>query len=267
MGNKSFRETIVKEYVHNRKPEKKSDEGWSIDEYIKFYEDNKKSLNSLLLDINEYCVDNKKNIEIESNLTERQIGCIQRITKTFTKTLYGNQAQDFSHAYYELLDFIFYPGYDLKELSYNEIEIIRMMIAYLISKADEFIKKYENHPDEYLDKYILKKTNETSKRIYYDLVVDDNIVGNAWITKKEYRLKRKGMDLFIDPKFRRKKYGTKFYQLLACKISDMDIAWIYLIVNKDDKVAISFLNKQINKHERRLARGNKIIFEDTLIVD
>ena len=75
------------------------------------------------------------------------------------------------------------------------------------------------------------------------------------------------MDLFIDPKFRRKKYGTKFYQLLAYKISDMDIAWIYLIVNKDDKVAISFLNKQINKHERRLARGNKIIFEDTLIVD
>lgn len=57
--------SIVREYVHNRKPEKKSDEGWSIDEYIKFYEDNKKSLNSLLLDINEYCVDNKKNIEIE----------------------------------------------------------------------------------------------------------------------------------------------------------------------------------------------------------
>lgn len=38
-----------------------------------------------------------------------------------------------------------------------------MMIAYLISKADEFIKKYENHPDEYLDKYILKKLMKHQK--------------------------------------------------------------------------------------------------------
>ena len=169
--------------------------------------------------------------------------------------------------YYELLDFIFYPGYDLKELSYNEIEIIRMMIAYLNNKADEFIKKYENHPDEYLDKYKIKKTNETSKRIYYNLIVDDVIVGNGWITKKEYRLKKKGMDIFIEPQYRRKKYGTKFYQLLACEISGMDIAWIYLIVDKEDKIAISFLNKQINKYEKRIIKGNKIIFEDTLIVD
>ena len=60
MENKSFRELIVKEYVHNRKPEKKSDDVWGINEYIKFYEDNKKSLSSLLLDINEYFVDNNK---------------------------------------------------------------------------------------------------------------------------------------------------------------------------------------------------------------
>lgn len=267
MKNELFREKIVKEYVKNKKPEKKQDDVWSIEEYINFYEENKKSLNSLLLDINEFFVDNKKEIEKESNLTSRQVGCIQRITKVFTKTLYGSQAQDFSQAYYELLDFIFYPGYDLKELSYNEIEIIRMMIAYLNSKADEFIKKYENHPDEYLDKYKIQKTNETSKRIYYNLIVDDVIVGNGWITKKEYRLKKKGMDIFIEPQYRRKKYGTKFYQLLACEISGMDIAWIYLIVDKEDKIAISFLNKQINKYERRIIKGNKIIFEDTLIVD
>lgn len=262
-----FRESIVKKYVYNKKIEKKTDEVWSINDYIKFYEDNKKALNSLLMDINEYFVDHKKEIEQENNLTQRQIGCIQRITKTFTKTLYGNKTQDFSQAYYELLDFIFYPGNDLKELSYNEIEITRMMIAYLISKADEFIKKYKNYPDEYLDKYTLKKVKETYKRIYYDLVVNGNTVGNAWIIKKEYRLPRKGMDLFIFPQFRRKKYGTKFYQLLACKISDMDIAWIYLIVNKNDEIAISFLNKQIGKYGKRIIIGNKTIFEDTLIVD
>ena len=170
MDNRLFRESIVKEYVNNKKPEKKIDDVWSVDEYIKFYEDNKESLNSLLLDINEYFVDNRRDIETETKLTERQIGCIQRITKSFTKTLYGSEAQDFSQAYYELLDFIFYPGYNLKELSFNEIEISRM-----------------------------------------------------------------------------------------------DIAWIYLIANKDDKIAINFLDKQINPYDRRIVRGNNIIFEDILI--
>lgn len=267
MKRELFREKIVKEYVYNKKPEKESGVVWSNEEYIKFYEDNKKSLNSLLLDINEYFVDHKKDIEKENKLTDRQIGCIQRITKVFTKEIYGDDARDYSQAYYELLDFIFYPGYDLKELSYNEIEIIRMMIAYLISKADEFIKKFENHPDEYLDKYKLEKIKETSRRIYFKLIVDDIIVGNAWITKKKYKLFKRGMYIYIDSQYRRKKYGTKFYNLLACKITDMDIAWIYLIVNKKDMVAIEFLKKLINKYELRFSLGNKIIFQDTLIID
>lgn len=68
MENKLFREKIVKEYVKYKKPEKKLTDVWSNDEYIKFYEDNKRSLNSLLLDINEYFVDNKeKNLIIDKN--------------------------------------------------------------------------------------------------------------------------------------------------------------------------------------------------------
>ena len=267
METELFREKIVKEYVKYKKPERKSNDVWSKEEYIKFYEDNKRSLNSLLLDINEYFVDNKEKIEKESKLTSRQIGCIQRITKTFTETLYGNHSDDFSYAYYELLDFIFYPECDLKELSYNEIEITRMMIAYLISKADEFIKKYKKYPDEYLDKYKLVKTGETFKKRFFNLVVDDNIVGNAWITKKEYKIFKKGLEMYIAPEYRRKRYGTKFYHMLCCKISEMNIEWIYLIIDKNDEVAINFLNKQINKYERRIEKGRKIIFEDTLIVD
>lgn len=265
MKDKLFREKIVIEYV-NKNIEKKKDEEGSIDEDIQFYEDNIKSLKSLLLDINEYFVDYKEKIEKESKLTVRQIGCIQRITKIFTETLYGSHADDFSYAYYELLDFIFYPGYELKELSYNEIEIIRMMISYLISKADEFIKKDKKHPDEYLDKYVIKKTRETSKKEFYDLVVDGKVVGNAWITKKEHRLKKKGMEIYIEPQYRRKKYGTKFYKMLCCKISEKDIAWIYLIVDKKDEVAIKFLNSQINKYEPKKIKGSKMIFLDQLII-
>mgnify|MGYP001068557806 CR=1 FL=1 len=68
MENKLFREKNVKEYVKYKKPEKKLTDVWSNDEYIKFYEDNKRSLNSLLLDINEYFVDNKeKNLIIDKN--------------------------------------------------------------------------------------------------------------------------------------------------------------------------------------------------------
>ena len=110
MENELFREKIVKEYVKYKKPERKLTDVWNNEEYIKFYEDNKRSLNSLLIDINTYFVDNQKNIEKESKLTSRQIGCIQRITRTFTETLYGNHSDYFSHAYYELLDFIFYQN-------------------------------------------------------------------------------------------------------------------------------------------------------------
>ena len=68
METELFREKIVKEYVKYRKPEKKLTDVWSNDEYIKFYEDNKRSLNFLLLDINEYFVDNKeKNLIIDKN--------------------------------------------------------------------------------------------------------------------------------------------------------------------------------------------------------
>lgn len=261
-----FREEIVKKYVNN-KIEKPTNEVWTNDQYIDFYKGNKKSLHSLLLEINEYFVDNKKIIKKESQLTQRQIGCIQRITKSFIETLYGAYEQDFSHAYYELLDFIFYPGYDLKELSYNEIEIIRMMIAYLESKADEFIMKLDNHPDEYLNRYSIEKYKETLRKKYYYLKVDNNIVGKGWIRKKAHRIPQKGMNIFIEPQFRRKKYGTKFYHILAREITNISIEneWVYLVVKKDDIIAISFLNNILGKNVDKFKIGNRIIFLDTLI--
>lgn len=73
--------------------------------------------------------------------------------------------------------------------------------------------------------------------------------------------------MYIAPEYRRKRYGTTFYHMLCCEISEMNIEWIYLIIDKNDEVAINFLNKQINKYERRIEKGRKIIFEDTLIVD
>lgn len=75
------------------------------------------------------------------------------------------------------------------------------------------------------------------------------------------------MYIYIDSQYRRKKYGTKFYNLLACKITEMNIAWVYLIVDKKDTVAIKFLNKLIDKYEFKIILGNKIIFRDIFIID
>ena len=118
-----------------------------------------------------------------------------------------------------------------------------------------------------MDKYRLQKSKETLKRKYYNLIVDNKVVGKGWISKKEYKLLfKKGMYIFIEPQYRRNKYGTKFYNLLSCEISSMDITSIYLVVDKEDKIAIEFLNKMTNPYERRMILGNKRIFEDTLII-
>ena len=262
-----YREKIVLEYCH-KKFEKKPDEVWSIDQQIEFYEKNRSSLNSLLLDINEYFVDNKsrfyQEIGDEHILTYRQKGCIRRITETFTDEVYGSEIEEFSHAYYELLDFIYYPETDLVELSFYEIEIIRMMISYLINKANQYISCLKNHPDEYLGKYSIQKSKETIFRKYYNLVVDNTIVGNGWIAKQMPRFAINGMNIYIKPEFRRKKYATKFYRLLACEMIKRNIEWSFYIVDKTNEEAIGFLNRILCR-QNRYNRKNKIIFEDVFV--
>ena len=262
-----YREKLALEYCH-KKFEKITDEVWSIDQQIEFYEKNKISLNSLLLDINEYFVDNKswfyQQRGYEYILTGRQEGCVIRITKTFIDKVYENDIEAFSHAYYELLDFIYYPGTGLVELTFHEIEIVRMMIAYLINKADQYISCLKNHPDEYLGKYSIQKSKETIFRKYYNLVVDNTIVGKGWIAKLMPRFAINGMNIYIKPEFRRKKYATKFYRLLACEMINRNIEWSFYIVDKTNQEAIGFLN-QILYRQNRYNRKNKIIFEDVFV--
>lgn len=263
-----YREEIVKEYVD--KKIERNDDGefaWSVDDSINFYKKNKEVLQELLWDINEYFVEHKKEIEEESELTHRQIGCIQRITKEFTNILYGSSEKDFSKAFYELLDFIFYPDTELKELTFNEIEIIRMMIAYLINKANDAILMHENHPDDYLDKYRIEKYKEEGNKIYYKFIVANKEVGNGWILNKVSKLiKKDGIKIYIEAEHRRKKYGTKFYEMLARELTNLDIEWVYMIVDKNDKIAIDFIKKQIEGYGRQKQFGNKIIFEDIFVV-
>lgn len=268
---KLFREELANKYA-SKKLEKPEDACWPIDEYINFYKQNKVLLHSLLLDINEYFVDHKQEYYIargeKYTLTKRQSECISNITDIFTREVYGQSSfvEGFSLAYSELIDFIYYPKTKLEELTLNEIEIIKMMIAYLINKADQCISCLENHPDEYLGKYSIQKYKETIFRKYYNLVVDNVVVGNGWITKQKHYLRINGMHIYIKPEFRRKKYATKFYRLLGCEMTKMNIEWAFYVVDKTNEEAIGFLNQILNKYDNRYNRKNKIIFEDVFIV-
>ena len=92
-------------------------------------------------------------------MLQNQNCSLQSVTKCFSESAYKDDAKDFSQAYYEMLDFIYTPGYDYDELSYNEIEIIKMMISYLNSKADEIIK---NDPKDKIAASELMKLEQDS---------------------------------------------------------------------------------------------------------
>ena len=110
----------------------------------------------------------------------------------------------------------------------------------------------------------LKKRYKIFNKEYYYLISDDKIVGKAWITTK-FIYYRNGLHLEIFKEMRNKGYGTKFYDLLLNKLSEKDVEAIVIWVNKKNKIAINFLNKNVSKYENKLYFFNYIGFEVTLI--
>lgn len=108
----------------------------SKDELTKYYKNYQRVLVSLIKDIKEF----EKNAVIANNkLNERQMGCIKRCSEEFVFSAWKESYQKYTQAFYELTDFIYYPGYEYNDLSQNELDIIRVMASYLILKADELI--------------------------------------------------------------------------------------------------------------------------------
>ena len=101
-------------------------------------------------------------------------------------------------------------------------------------------------------------------RIFYNLYKNNELIGNAWITKR-YRYLFNGLYLYIKPAFRRKGYGKMFYELLLQKLSDSDVEMIAIWVNKNNTDGLNFLNKVVYKCSDRLKFMNKIGFVETLI--
>ena len=112
----------------------------------------------------------------------------------------------------------------------------------------------------------LKKRYKIFNKEYYYLISNNNIVGKAWITTK-FIYYRNGLHIEIFKYMRNKGYGTKFYNLLLNKLSEKDVEAIVMWVNKKNKIAINFMNKNVKKFEERLYFLNYEGFVHTLIVD
>lgn len=115
-----------------------------------------------------------------------------------------------------------------------------------------------------MKEYKLIENKRTTNRIYYKLYKNNELVGNAWITKK-YRYLFNGLYIYIKPTLRRKGYGREFYNLLLQKLSDNDVEMIAIWVNKNNTDGLKFLNKVVCKYADRLKFMNKIGFVETLI--
>ena len=124
---------------------------------------------------------------------------------------------------------------------------------------------YEDVKNKIDGKFNIIKKNSTIIRVYYDLSYNGNIIGKAWIRKKESYF-RQGLYIYIEPDYRRKGYGTIFYNMLAIEMENKDISFIILKINKHEKIARKFIEKQIDKYDDRFYILNKIIYIHTLIL-
>lgn len=69
----------------------------------------------------------------------RQLGCIERCTKEDNG--WKNDLDKFNQRYYEMTDFIYYPGFEYGSLTQEEFSVIELMAKYLINLAEEKLKQ------------------------------------------------------------------------------------------------------------------------------
>lgn len=102
-------------------------------------------------------------------------------------------------------------------------------------------------------------------KIYYNLILDNKIIGNAWITKR-YRYLFNGLYIRLDSNVRHKGYGRKYYDLLLTELSKNDIESVVIWVNNSNS-SIYFFNKVVDKYSSRLHFLNYTRFIENLIIE
>lgn len=131
---KTLRELLNEKY--NRLPEHKHDK--ERDERT-IYLDYINVLNELLNEIKDLRQNNV--CFLLKGFNRRQLGCIERCTKTDNG--WKTELENFHQKYYEMTDFIYYPGFEYGSLSQEEFSVIEIIAVYLIYRAKENIKMLE----------------------------------------------------------------------------------------------------------------------------
>lgn len=166
-------------------------------------------------------------------------------------------------------------GQKVIESKSNEIPAVRELLDEINIKETIITMEAMHCQKETAEKIVicwgdmmekLKKRFKIFNKEYYYLISNNNIVGKAWITTK-FIYYRSGLHIEIFKNMRNKGYGTKFYNLLLNKLSEKDVEAIVMWVNKKNKIAINFMNKNVKKYEERLYFLNYEGFVYTLIVD
>ena len=134
--NKSTREKLNEKYY--KLPKNKHIDNRNEKE---FYMDYIKVLNNLLDDVVK--LRKKEVCFLIKGFNRRQLGCIERITKEDNG--WRNELDNFNQKYYELTDFIFYPGFEYGSLTQEEFSVIELMTRYLINLAENKINNIEKN--------------------------------------------------------------------------------------------------------------------------
>ncbi len=114
-------------------------------------------------------------------------------------------------------------------------------------------------------RFVVNAKKETKSKIFYDLFVNNQKVGEAWIRKKDTNLR--GMYIEIFKGKRNNGFGSKFMQMLESELANMEV-WGYLAkVNKKNIPAVKMIENVTSKYADKFVVGNRIIYSITLIVE
>ena len=99
-----------------------------------------KNYQKKLLDlIDEVEIMEKETTMTNNILNDRQKCCIRNCSEEFVDSGWTNLLDMYRQSFHEMIDFIYFNGFENNELALNELKLIKMMASYLIFKADEII--------------------------------------------------------------------------------------------------------------------------------
>ena len=115
------------------------------------------------------------------------------------------------------------------------------------------------------ENFVINTKKETTSKIFYELFVNNQKVGEAWIRTKDSNLR--GMHIEIFKEKRNNGFGTKFMQMLESELANREV-WGYLAkVNKKNIPAIKMIEHVTSNCADKFVIGNRIIYSITLIVE